>query len=187
MNVTAFQKAIGANSKSYSSFMDQKGPYKGPNSNVYPNVFALFKARELNGIKPLKRKKSKKKTQKKHSAYAVLHSKGSQSNSSPSTTTTKSTKIIHAYLTLPSVTQAGILRETAKTYGPEKKYEVKSWMNFWGRGGQGRGIRARFIMGVVFSLRRFGLEMGRGRRKRGWRWRKFMMGGSLRIERRAWC
>jgi hypothetical protein len=56
MNVANFQKAFNANSKSYSSFMGQKGPHKGSNSNIYPNAFAFFKARELNGAKPLKKK-----------------------------------------------------------------------------------------------------------------------------------
>jgi hypothetical protein len=55
MNVTTFQKVIKANSKSYSSFMSQKGPYKGSNSDIYANPFASFKARELNGIKYLKK------------------------------------------------------------------------------------------------------------------------------------
>jgi hypothetical protein len=60
MKVTSFQKAIRANSKSYSSFMGQKGPFKGSNSNIYP------KAKELNGITaPPPKKKVKKEDSEK--------------------------------------------------------------------------------------------------------------------------
>jgi hypothetical protein len=66
MKVTSFQKAIRANSKSYSSFMGQKGPFKGSNSNIYPNAFTFFKAKELNGITaPPPKKKVKKEDSEK--------------------------------------------------------------------------------------------------------------------------
>lgn len=44
-------------------------------------------------------------------------------------------KKIRAYLANPSVTQAGFLRETAKTYGPDKKIQNKSLNDFLGKKG----------------------------------------------------
>lgn len=57
MKVGEFQKAISANSKSYYSFMQQRGPYKGANSSVYQNAWTFFKLRELNGKKMPKKTK----------------------------------------------------------------------------------------------------------------------------------
>ena len=56
MKVGEFQKTIGCNSKSYSSFMTQKGPFKGSGSSVYGNAWEFFKKRELRGIKMPKKK-----------------------------------------------------------------------------------------------------------------------------------
>jgi hypothetical protein len=50
MKVTEFQKEIGASSKSYYSFMNQHGTYKGSGSMVYENAWRFFKAREMNGV-----------------------------------------------------------------------------------------------------------------------------------------
>jgi hypothetical protein len=46
MKVSEFQRAIGASSRSYTSFMGQNGRDKGSMSDVYPNAFAFFKKRE---------------------------------------------------------------------------------------------------------------------------------------------
>jgi hypothetical protein len=117
MNVTTFQKVIGANSKSHSSFMGQKGPYKGSNSNIYSNAFAFLKARELNGIKHLK--KSQKRRLRKDLRCIRNYSRRRNRPIRPHLRNPK--KKIRAFLALPSVTQAGFLREIAKTYGPEKE------------------------------------------------------------------
>jgi hypothetical protein len=61
MIVGEFQKAIGSNSKSYSSLKGQKGAYKGVNSMVFQNAFAFFKHRELNGIEAPKKKEDEEK------------------------------------------------------------------------------------------------------------------------------
>lgn len=49
MKVGEFQKAIGASSSTYSTFMKKTGSMDGAGSAVYGNAFAFFKMRELNG------------------------------------------------------------------------------------------------------------------------------------------
>ena len=58
MKVGEFQKAIGANSNSYSRFMSQNGPHNGSGSTVYSSAWAFFKKRELRGVKTAKKSKT---------------------------------------------------------------------------------------------------------------------------------
>jgi hypothetical protein len=56
MKVGEFQKAINVTSKSYSTFMNQNGPFKGSGSSVYYSAWAFFKRREMRGLKMPKKK-----------------------------------------------------------------------------------------------------------------------------------
>jgi hypothetical protein len=58
MKVGEFQKAINANSTSYSGFMSQNGAFKGAGSTVYQDAWAFFKKRELRGV-PAPKKRAK--------------------------------------------------------------------------------------------------------------------------------
>jgi len=49
--------------------------------------------------------------------------------------------------------------------GHRKKIQSKVLNKFWGRGGWGRGIQARFIKGVMYSLRRLGIRDGKAKTK----------------------
>ena len=49
MKVGEFQRAIGASSAKYCSFMKKTGEMGGSGSSVYRLAFAFFELRELNG------------------------------------------------------------------------------------------------------------------------------------------
>ncbi|TVY84794.1 hypothetical protein LSUE1_G001029 [Lachnellula suecica] len=135
MKVGEFQKEIGANSKSYSSFMGQTGPYKGSGSCVYSNAFAFFKLRELSGIKAPK-KKVKKEDEVKQNDVSAIQLEGEAENAVEAYDTCDEVrKKIRAYLATPSVTQAGFLREIAKTYGDDRKIQSKVLNDFLGKKG----------------------------------------------------
>lgn len=71
MKVGEYQNAISTNSKAYSNFMTQNGPYKGSGSSVYQKAWRFFKLRELRGIKPPKRPSKPKKGEEGAAAAAL--------------------------------------------------------------------------------------------------------------------
>lgn len=135
MKVGEFQKAICVNSRSYGTFMGQSGPYKGSGSSVYVNAFAFFKHRELNGIKPLKKKVKKEDEVKQNDVSAIVLDGEAEGEVKVYDTCDEVRKKIRAYLAGPSVTQAGFLREIAKTYGNDRKIQSKSLNDFLGKKG----------------------------------------------------
>lgn len=71
MKVGEFQKAIHTNSKTYSNFMTQSGPYKGAGSSVYTLAWRFFKKREMQGIPLPKQSTKPKKGEKAAAALAA--------------------------------------------------------------------------------------------------------------------
>jgi hypothetical protein len=135
MKVTEFQKAIGTNSRSYGAFMGQSGPYKGSGSSVYGNAFAFFKHRELNGIKAPKKKVKKEDEAKQNDVSGIKLDGEEEQEVEVYDSCDEVRKKIRAYLASPSVTQAGFLREIAKTFGADKKIQSKSLNDFLGKKG----------------------------------------------------
>ncbi|KAF7878798.1 hypothetical protein EAF04_000001 [Stromatinia cepivora] len=140
MKVTEFQKKIGANSKSYGSFIGQNGKFKGDKSNVYYNAFAFFKKRELQGVKPPKKAKVSKAEEEKKFDVSAIKLDGESTASVPVYDSCDEVrKKISAYLREPGVTQAAFLREIAKTYPEEKKIQSKVLNDFLGKKGATAG------------------------------------------------
>lgn len=139
MKVGEFQKAIGASSRTYGNFIGQNGPYKGCNSCVYQNAFAFFKHRELNGIKVAK-KKVKKEEEGKVLDVSAIKLEGEDETKVPVyDNCDEIRRKIRAYLTEPSITQAGFLREIAKTYPVTKNIQSKLLNDFLGKKGHDAG------------------------------------------------
>ncbi|PQE30577.1 calcineurin is a calcium-dependent protein [Rutstroemia sp. NJR-2017a WRK4] len=140
MKVSEFQRAIGASSRSYTSFMGQNGRDKGSMSDVYPNAFAFFKKRELQGIKPPKKKKISKEEENKQYDVSGIHLDGEEDASVPIyDSCDEIRKKINAHLTHPGVTQAGFCREIAKTYPDGKKIAPKTLHDFLSKKGPTAG------------------------------------------------
>jgi hypothetical protein len=152
MKVGEFQKEIGASSKIYGSFMNQKGPYKGSGSCVYYNAFKFFKRRELMGIKPPKKQKVSKEEEEKKLDVSGIHLEGEEEVEVPVyNTCDEIRKKINAFLREPGVTQAAFLREIAKTYPNGKKTQSKVLNDFLGKKGPSAGnTSSAFYASYVF-------------------------------------
>ncbi|KUJ15937.1 uncharacterized protein LY89DRAFT_618637 [Mollisia scopiformis] len=126
MKVGEFQRAIGTNSKSYHTFMNQSGPYKGNGSSVYGNAFAFFKHRELNGVKIAKKAKvveaATAKGGKADTDFEGIMLEGEEENEVPVyDSCDEIRKKIRKYLRETNMSQAAFSREIAKSFHPEKK------------------------------------------------------------------
>jgi hypothetical protein len=147
MKVTEFQRQLECNSNSYSRFMGQNGPSKGVNSDVYGAAFRFFRRRELQGIK-IPVKKVKKEDEAKLSDMSAIKLDGEDTLSvEVYDSCNEIRKKIRAHLTQPSVTQAGFLREIAKTYPDGRKIQSKVLNDFLGK----RGIFAGNTSAVYYS------------------------------------
>ncbi|ESZ96296.1 hypothetical protein SBOR_3351 [Sclerotinia borealis F-4128] len=118
MKVTEFQKKIGANGKSYSSFLENR----------------------LQGVKPPKKPKVSKEEEEKKFDVSEIKLDGESTASVPVYDSCDEVrKKISAYLREPGVTQASFLREIAKTYTEEKKIQSKVLNDFLGKKGPTAG------------------------------------------------
>jgi hypothetical protein len=147
MKVGEFQKALGVSSNAYSRFMGQNGRDKGSGCDTYIEAFKFFKKRELQGIKAPK-KKVKKAEETVKNDVSDIHLDGEAGLNVPVyDTCDEIRKKISAYLREPGVTQAGFLREIAKTYPDGKKIQSKVLNDFLGK----RGARAGNTSSVFYS------------------------------------
>ncbi len=147
MKVTEFQRQLACNSNSYSRFMGQNGQLKGVNSDVYGAAFRFFRRRELQGIK-IPVKKVKREDEVKQSDVSAIRLDGEDTVSvEVYDSCNEIRKKIRAHLTQPSVTQAGFLREIAKTYPDGRKIQSKVLNDFLGK----RGIFAGNTSAVYYS------------------------------------
>ncbi|KAJ8069573.1 hypothetical protein OCU04_000012 [Sclerotinia nivalis] len=166
MKVTEFQKKIGANSKSYGSFMGQSGKFKGDKSNVYYNAFAFFKKRELQGVKPPKKAKVSKAEEEKKFDVSAIKLDGESTISVPVyDSCDEIRKKISAYLREPGVTQAAFLREIAKTYPEEKKIQSKVLNDFLGKKGATAGNTSSVYYASYVFFEKLRLRDGKSKSK----------------------
>jgi len=138
MKVGEFQKALGVSSNAYSRFMGQSGRDKGSGCDTYFEAYKFFKKRQLQGIKPSKKKV--KKGEERNDDLSGIHLDGESEVSVPVyDTCDEIRRKIRAYLVLPGVTQVGFLREAAKTYPDGKKIQPKVLNDFLGKRGASAG------------------------------------------------
>jgi hypothetical protein len=165
MKVGEFQKAIGANANSYRNFMAQNGPYKGSGSMVYVNAFAFFKKRELMGKKLPKKKVKKEDEAQKHDVSGI-HLDGESDGEVPVFETCDEVRRkIRAYLTEPSVTQAGFLRAIAQTHPEGKKFQSKSLNDFLGKKGPDAGNTSGVFYAAYVFFEKMRLKDGKPKSK----------------------
>ncbi|KAL5692813.1 hypothetical protein EMGR_005674 [Emarellia grisea] len=145
MKIGEFQNAIGVSSRSYLDFMGQHGRDKGSGSSTYINAARFFKKRELQGIKPLRKKRAAKESQKNVAEkYDVssIHLDGESDQSVPVWDTCDVVrKKINAHLRDPDVTKAQFLRDIAKAAypGTDKKLNANVLNDFLSKSGANAG------------------------------------------------
>ncbi|CAJ2511166.1 Uu.00g067910.m01.CDS01 [Anthostomella pinea] len=152
MKAGEFQKAIGANSKSYYSFMNQSGPFKGSGSCVYTNAFAFFKQRELNGIKaPKKPKVAKEVDELQHNVSFIELEGEAEGEVEVYDSCDGIRKKINRYLASTSITKAAFAREISKTYAGKKQVSAAVLSSFLAKNGVLTGnTSAAFYASYVF-------------------------------------
>ena len=109
--------------------MGQTRTYKG-SALPYGNApFAFFKHRELNGIKAPKKKVKKEDEAKQHDVSGIKLDGEEDGEVEVCDSCDEIRKKIRAYLANPAVTQAGFLREIAKTWARQEDLEqVVEWL-----------------------------------------------------------
>ncbi|GFF80386.1 hypothetical protein IFM53868_02846 [Aspergillus udagawae] len=101
MKIGEFQDAIGVSSRSYLEFLGQNGRDKGSGSSTYINAARFFKKRELQGIKPPRKKRATKESQRKVAEkYDVsgIHLDGESDQSVPVWDTCDVSELYHLLL-----------------------------------------------------------------------------------------
>jgi hypothetical protein len=130
--------------------MGQTGRDKGSGCDTYVEAFKFFKRRELQGIKPPKKVEKAEETVKNDVSAIHLDGEG-EVNVPVFDSCDEIRKKISAYLREPGVTQAGCLREIAKTYPEGKKIQSKVLNGFLGKKGASAGnTSAVFYSSYVF-------------------------------------
>jgi hypothetical protein len=154
MKVGEFQQALGVSSNAYSRFMGQSGRDKGSGSDTYIEAFKFFKKRELQGIKAPKKKVKKAEEAVKNDVSAIQLEGEAEGNVPVFDSCDEVRRKISAYLREPGVTQAGFLREIAKTYGDGRKIQSKLLNDFLGKRGASAGNTSSvFYSSYVFFVR----------------------------------
>lgn len=139
MKVGQLQKAMGVTSKSYLTFMAKNGPWEGANTATYPAAAIYFRRRERAGVK-LPTKKVKKADEDKSNDVSGINLDGESDIAvQVYDSCDEVRKKITAHLRGSNVTQAGFLREIAKTYPEGKKIQSKSLNDFLGKKGPSAG------------------------------------------------
>lgn len=165
MKVTEFQRAIGASSKTYNNFMGQNGPDKGSGSSVYYNAFAFFKKRELQGIKIPKKKAKPAVESAKNDVSGVQLEGEAEQNVPVYDSCDEIRKKINAYLREPGITQAGFLREIAKSFPEGKKIQSKVLNDFLGKKGALAGNTSAVFYGSYVFFEKMRVRDGKSKSK----------------------
>ncbi|THC94839.1 hypothetical protein EYZ11_005675 [Aspergillus tanneri] len=154
MKVGEFQRAINVSSRSYSEFMKHWGPDKGLGSATYGNASRFFKKRELQGIKPPRKKRATKTADPLKYDVSGVHLDGDEDQDVPVyDTCDELRKKIQAHLRDPENTQAQLLRDMAKAAKLEegRKLSSKSLGDFLMKKGPIAGTQSIiFYAGYVF-------------------------------------
>lgn len=136
MRQMAFLRELGCTNNTYSRFMGQNGPDKGSRSEVYVKAWRFFKKREMKGI-TTSVKRVKKEDEEKKQDVSAIKLEGEETVSVPVyDSCDEIRKKIRAHLVDPTVSQAGFLREIAKTYIDGRKIQSKVLNDFLGKRGK---------------------------------------------------
>lgn len=165
MKVGEFQKALGVNSRGYNSFLQQSGKTKGANSNTYFAAFKFFRNREDQGIK-ISKKKVKKEDQKNDDVSGIALDGEEDTDVPVWDTCDEVRKKIQAYLRDPGVTQAGFLREIARTFpGGDKKIQSKMLNDFLGKKGAYAGNTSSVFYASYVFFEKLRIRDGKAKSK----------------------
>jgi hypothetical protein len=139
MKIGELQKAMGVTAKPYNTFMGKNGPDDGMNTATFPSAYRFFKKREAEGIK-VPKKKVKKEEEAYKNDVSAIHLDGEADVFVPIyDSCDEIRKKISAYFAEPQVTQAGFLREIAKTYSDGRKIQSKVLNDFLNKKGPSEG------------------------------------------------
>ena len=130
MKVGEFQRAIGASSSTYGSFMKKTGTMDGAGSSVYRNAFAFFKLRELNGENRKKKVKAggdgeSKKKEAEGEDFKGLILEGEEEGEVPVFDSCEEVRRkINQYLSKSGMSKAAFGREIGKLFGGEEEKKI---------------------------------------------------------------
>jgi hypothetical protein len=171
MKVGEFQKAIGASSSTYSSFMRKTGPMDGAGSSVYRNGFAFFKLRELNGENRKKKAKvgeqgqvKEKKKEVEEEDFNGLLLEGEEEGEVPIFDSCDEIRQkINHYLSKTGMSKAAFGREIGKLFGgeEEKKITGGSVTQFLGKKGPMAGNTTRVYYGAYVFFEKIRVRDGK--------------------------
>ena len=138
--------------------MKLKGPYAGDLNQTYKAAFKFFERRKRAGKKEPAKKKVKKDEESRKLDVSGVELEGADDDSVPVYDTCDDIRRkIAAYLREPNVTQAGFLRELAKTFSdPSVKLQSKQLRDFQTKKGPLEGQTSRVYYGayVFFEKQR---------------------------------
>ena len=148
--------------------MKLKGPYAGDMNQTYKASFRFFERRKRAGIKEPAKKKVKKDEESRKLDVSGVELEGADDDSVPIYDTCDDIRRkIAAYLREPNVTQAGFLRELAKTFSdPSVKLQSKQLKDFQTKKGplEGQTSRVYYAAYVFFEKQR--LQQGKPKSKK---------------------
>lgn len=151
LTIAQFSKEIGLeHPNSYTRFMNQRGKAKGRRNECYAKAFWWFKNRETQGIK-MPKKKVKRGEEKVNDVSEVKLEGEKEVAVEVYDSCDEIRRKVNAYLREPGVTQAGFLRDIAKTYEDGRKIQSKVLNDFLMKKGASAGNRsAVFYSSYVF-------------------------------------
>lgn len=193
MKVTEFQRACDINSNSYGRFMKLKGPYAGNMNQTYKAAFHFFERRKRAGIKEPIKKKVKKDEESRKLDVSGVELEGENDESVPVYDTCDEVRRkIAAYLREPNVTQAGFLRELAKTLpDPSAKLQSKQLKDFQTKKGALEGQTSRIFYAAYVFFEKQRLQQGKPKsKKREENEKVWGLEGGIDTKRRqsnVWC
>ncbi|TVY20105.1 hypothetical protein LARI1_G001947 [Lachnellula arida] len=151
ITIGELHKTLGVSAKSFNTFMGKNGPDNGMNTATYPAAYRFFKKREAEGIKVPKKKVKKAEEAKKNDVSGIQLDGEADVSVPVYDSCDEIRKKISAYLREPQVTQAGFLREIAKTYPDGRKIQSKVLNDFLSKKGASAGnTSAVFYSSYVF-------------------------------------
>jgi hypothetical protein len=165
MNIGEFTKAIGCSNKAYNSFMAQNGRMKGDNHAAYHLAFRFFQKREAKGIKVPKKKVKKVEEEKKLDVEGIKLPGEEETAVKVYDSCDEIRKKINAYLRQPGVTQAGFLREIAKTYPDGRKIQSKVLNDFLSKKGASAGNRSAVFYSAYVFFEKMRIKDGKPKSK----------------------
>lgn len=172
MKIGQFQDVLGVTSRGYNAFLRQNGQMKGAESNTYASAHRFFAKRELQGIKEPKKKaatskKAKKEAEQKFDVSGI-HLDGEEDVEVEIYDTCDVVRRkIRAHLRDPAVTQAGFLRDIAKTYpaSMNKKIAAKSLNDFLSKSGANVGNTSSVFYAAYVFFEKLRIRDGKPKTK----------------------